>query len=242
LPGWLLRALGVVGGNRQAGTMLAWFGAAEEARRVGPEIKVKYLCGPCNSGWMSKLETQAKPLITPLLADLAVPLSSTEQRILARWSIKTAIVLEATGAKDRPSLYTPADRRLVATAGSVTLPAGTTVWIGRHSQSNVTFGGARWLLQPVAIGPTKDLPPFEEGYGTTLGLGRVVLQVLRVKLRQDSKVKTATLHIRPGPWVRSLIQIWPEESALVQWPPASSFSETGTTLEELNRRFRGLWA
>jgi hypothetical protein len=61
--------------------------------------------------------------------------------------------------------------------------------------------------------------------------------VVRVKLRAGSTEKKITLHAKPGPWKRLLIQIWPRQRAVVQWPPESSFSETGTTLDQLSQRF-----
>ena len=239
LPKWLLRALDSAAGNQPPGITQAWFGAEETPRSWdGPEIKVKYFCGPCNSGWMSRLESEAKPLITPLLADLSVSLDSSAQRVLARWSMKTAIVLEGSGPKDRLSLYTPSDLQLVANSASPALPNDTVVWIGRHSQSKATFGAGRQLFQVVPLGHAPS--PIEEGYVTTLGLGRLVLQVLRLKLRQEDIVKTIKLAIKRGPWTRSLVQIWPRRNAVVQWPPHASFSESGTTLDQLSERFRGM--
>jgi hypothetical protein len=240
-PEWLLRALGILGPNGKLlspGFMEAHFGPDETPLTWrGGVIKAKHFCKACNEGWMSSLENQAKPIITPLLADLAVPLDGSKQHVLARWSVKTAIVFEATGPKDWPSLFTAADRALVADPTATSLPGGTMVWLGRHAESNVTFAGGRRLLQPVAIGGTRGPSPIEAGYATTLGLGRLVIQVLRVTRRDDSAVKRVTLHPKPGPWKRLLLQVWSPQSVVVQWPPAASFSETGTTLDDLNERY-----
>ena len=146
-------------------------------------------------------------------------------------------MFEATGPKDWPSLFTAEDRAQVADPNATSLPGGTMVWLGRHAESNVTFAGGRRLLQPVAIGATRGRSPIEAGYATTLGVGRLVIQVLRVKRSKDSAVKTVTLHPKPGPWERLLTQIWSPRRAVVQWPPAASFSETGTTLDNLNERY-----
>jgi hypothetical protein len=85
----LLRALGVF--DSKVGVMEAQCGPVEEPRTwPGAEITSKHFCKACNSGWMSVLEEQAKPIITPLLAALAVQLDASDQHVLARWSIKTA--------------------------------------------------------------------------------------------------------------------------------------------------------
>ena len=127
---------------------------------------------------------------------------------LARWSVKTAIVFEATGPRDWPSLFTAADRALVADPDATSLPPGTMVWLGRHAESNVTFAGGRRLLQPVVIGATRGPSPIEAGCATTLGLARLVIQVLRIKVCEDSAVMTVTLHPKPSPWGSLLTHIW----------------------------------
>jgi hypothetical protein len=57
-------------------------------------FKLKEICEVCNTGWMSNLEIEAKPLILALARgtlDLA-NLTDDERRILAKWAGKTAII------------------------------------------------------------------------------------------------------------------------------------------------------
>jgi hypothetical protein len=76
-------------------------------RKVRAEIKLdsfrlKRICEDCNNGWMSDLETSAKPLILALIKDgrQLHSLFETERRALARWAAKTAIVeSHAVGAE-----------------------------------------------------------------------------------------------------------------------------------------------
>ena len=52
------------------------------------------VCGECNSGWMSTLETQVSPIFEKLTSGTEMSfLSPEEVGILARWTGKTAIVL-----------------------------------------------------------------------------------------------------------------------------------------------------
>jgi hypothetical protein len=71
------------------GTSQSWKGAMSE-------WKVKDVCAKCNSGWLSRLESEARPIILRLLEETALPrnLTSTEQETLARWAYKTALVVE----------------------------------------------------------------------------------------------------------------------------------------------------
>lgn len=67
---------------------------------------VKVVCGSgadtsdlvdaCNDGWMSKLESAARPILTPMIDGEAATLSLGEQQILAAWAVKTAMVFEWT--------------------------------------------------------------------------------------------------------------------------------------------------
>lgn len=235
IPEWVLRRLGILGGKTK-GTMEARVGA-EEQRRVwaGAEIKTRHVCGACNGGWMSDLENRVQRLVAPLLVDLAVPLDASEQAALARWAIKTAIVLEATGPQDHESLYTAPDRDRVR--ASEAPPPGTVVWVGRAASDRDLFVSGRRLLQPMAVRPSRSPFPLEAGYATTLGLGRLVMQVLRLRLAADSATPSLTIYPRPGPWHELLLQISPQRRSLVQWPPRATFSDAGVTLDDLCRRF-----
>jgi hypothetical protein len=53
------------------------------------------VCTPCNTGWMSDLETETKPLLTSLITSdrVVVELRPEERATLARWTAKTAYSL-----------------------------------------------------------------------------------------------------------------------------------------------------
>ncbi|HZR30649.1 MAG TPA: hypothetical protein VFA76_02185 [Terriglobales bacterium] len=53
------------------------------------------ICRACNTGWMSRLENEAKPLLCRLLiSESPYCLTGVEKAILARWAVKTAFVLD----------------------------------------------------------------------------------------------------------------------------------------------------
>ncbi len=59
------------------------------AKRIKVDLKV---CATCNNGWMSKLESRAKPLLSKLIfADGAIALSEIDADMLAAWSAKTLV-------------------------------------------------------------------------------------------------------------------------------------------------------
>jgi hypothetical protein len=57
----------------------------------------KSICRDCNNTWMSRLESEAKPLLLPLIEGMLAggALSIDERRLLARWAFKTAFMILA---------------------------------------------------------------------------------------------------------------------------------------------------
>jgi hypothetical protein len=85
--------------------------ARGKKRRVkAPDVVVKHVCEACNSGWMSELEDQAKPVLVPMMMrDKATYLTPADQRLLSTWAMKTMLMADLF--RDRaerglpPSLY-----------------------------------------------------------------------------------------------------------------------------------------
>jgi hypothetical protein len=69
---------------------------------------------------------------------------------------------------------------------------------------------------------------------TTFTIGRAILQIITIRIRDHQTTGRIVLHAKPGNWDRSLLEIWPTQPS-VQWPPAVSFDEAG--LDELAGRF-----
>jgi hypothetical protein len=112
----------------------AYMDAERGGRKLGiwraskPRLPVKWVCASCNSGWMSRLENRAKPVIESILDEKVTSLSVSAQAILARWSVKTVMVLEAIDP-NRPWFYSEDDRQSMR--ASLSIPARTSVWIAK---------------------------------------------------------------------------------------------------------------
>jgi hypothetical protein len=89
---------------------------------------LKIVCGPCNSGWMSRIQDRAKPILVPLLRNAWAREMSTEDReTLATWCALTTTVNEYSHEATRK--VSVASRRHLMTMGR--MPAGWRVWVGR---------------------------------------------------------------------------------------------------------------
>jgi hypothetical protein len=57
-------------------------------------IEERIVCGACNNGWMSDIETAAAPVMKPMIAGTPKVCGPRQVRNLAAWATKTAMTLE----------------------------------------------------------------------------------------------------------------------------------------------------
>lgn len=92
------------------------------------------VCAVCNNGWMSGLETAAKPILKALFAarrqNETMTLAAGEAAVLARWAVKTSWTSELAGLgyQNKDDAWMPSDmRRRLGTED--TPPATCWVWL-----------------------------------------------------------------------------------------------------------------
>ncbi|MEV7618033.1 hypothetical protein [Streptomyces sp. NPDC089799] len=76
-------------------------------RRRAPVV-----CGACNSGWMSRLETSTREPLSRMIRGLPTVLTPERQAIIALWSAKTLMVAYRGphfGPRPRPEVILPVD-------------------------------------------------------------------------------------------------------------------------------------
>lgn len=158
-----------------------------------PEITVKTVCGTCNNGWMSSLETTCIPLIGSLMQDIAAPLDPSQQSLLSTWALKTAMVLDSTNTRARSVFYERSECEKLRL--SSTIPDRTRVWIGRSTLNGLHADGTDVAIQ------TPDGTKIAIGNATTLIVGHLALQVFAVHPLPRYKNKAINeVAPRPGPW------------------------------------------
>lgn len=226
-PLWLISSMGA---DSKSPTEYWNTVTAPPKRWHGPEFTTRKLCQVCNNGWMSALESAVRATMGSLVNDISMRLDEEQQRLLAQWATKTAMVIE--GVKQAKNHFYSAEERS-AFRTTLVPPMETAVWLGRCDQSNNLHGEARKLhvSSPTATNP------LEDGCATTFVTGRLVMQVLSVKRKPDAPQGNLRLRIRAGPWESKLAQIWPIEKKRVNWPPPECFSDLDDGLRDLRRRF-----
>ena len=224
-PSWLLKTL-----RRPSPSDILREHNGERTRWGGanPAVRVRAVCGACNHGWMSGLETISRPVVGALVQDLAIPLTPAQQQVAAVWAVKTSMVAEGLRAlADDSSFYSQTEREEFRRSRMI--PVGTTVWIGRYSgtmyASLVCSDGVRHARK--------------EQLASTLSAGCLAFQVLTVRLRQEHATAAGLrLPQRPGPWDDATLQIFPNSERRVNWPPRLSFDDgSGLTMGHWNGRW-----
>lgn len=165
---------------------------------------------------MSKLATDSKPLIGRIIEDFALSLDTSQQTLLARWTLKTAMVLDGV-TKERNRFYTRSECGNLYLNSKI--PDQTTVWVGRYCGSGFSLDGTEvWIDLP-------ETPKVAKVCVTTIVIGHLAIQSVTVHVSPEHKDKQIA-----GPILvvnGSLLDIWPSGTRPVNWPPPVSYTDSG---------------
>ncbi len=175
------------------------------------EIKVGGICVECNSGWMSRLESEVKPLLLPLLEGKEVQLSVMTQRVIATWAIKTVMVLEFSSASSRPKYFSQKERE--ALCSHQIIPGSTAVFLAGY-QGQHPFRGSE---HPVEFYDGKQ---HFTGYSSTTVFRFLVVQVFSYRAEGGQRL------FRVADFPQAEIQVWPAKEQVI-WPPQEIFDDGG---------------
>lgn len=65
---------------------------------------VRAVCGPCNHGWMQRIDMDAKPMLLELAWGRSTRIAQSDAALFARWATKTALMRALTDAESlRPT-------------------------------------------------------------------------------------------------------------------------------------------
>jgi hypothetical protein len=170
--------------------------------------KLEIVCGTCNSGWMSQLQTRAKPFLEPRLQnDWSQPLDEWGQRTIAVWATMFTMVVEqadpdtiAISQQDRTTLKLTRDP----------VP-GWLIFLGRN-----TGVPGKFYHQTCAV--REDGLRLMNTHVTTFTVGGVLLQTMSSQVKHFETTgfsKTGTEAYADG---LGFYRIWPPRSSQVGMP------------------------
>jgi hypothetical protein len=175
----------------------------------------RMVCGPCNNGWMARLENETKSLFDMMEGTGPFVLEKRMQQTLAAWALKTAIVLDhAQGRPWQPTAMAD-EREHVARTG---VPSEhVLVWLA--SCFDAPPAQARLWGTRAAITMTDGEHGDGHVFGATLSLGHICLQVLYSTI--PGMADAHAIEERPA-----ITLIWPFRDAF-DWRSRNEFDNSG---------------
>lgn len=191
--------------------------------------KIRAVCATCNNGWMSALESTAKPTILGLLDRSITVLSKQCVADLALWIAVKSIVGEH-GVEDT-ALTPPDDRNAVYSTRSI--PDYLRIFIAYHSlRSQAAYHRQSTTVSTTPQGPNPPLPPdiHRNIQATTFLVGSLCIYITAARV---TGISAATLDPR-----HSMHRLWPappQDIDFLAIPPLGTdeIFQVGSSLDRL---------
>ncbi|WP_040701842.1 hypothetical protein [Nocardia vinacea] len=157
---------------------------------------------------MSRLEEAAKPLLLPMMKDASKHvLSVADQETVARWAVKTSIMMQFTDESTKTSR--PDDD--IAFYHARKALSMNRVWLGRHE-------GTRWDRR--SYHAKADISDATGQQIVKLGTTTFVIDRLVVLVLWDPPGLVSPSF----PYSSEMVCVWPTVNEVV-WPPAGTFTD-----------------
>jgi hypothetical protein len=166
-----------------------------------PDLKCRVPCKSCNNGWMSQLERNVKPVLTPLIQGRPTRLELHHLSLISYWAVKTSLMLDRCSDSSHQNIPASEFKELFVEKSAL---RWNYVWLGRCDAARGSWFQARTLDMDTNDAVTR-------GFGATLWIGHAVFEVISIKLR-------GPLDVILKPDLRNdLAPIWPRGFKL-DWP------------------------
>lgn len=229
IPKWILRLLRRQ--ERERVPMRTYrFGQPPKDHMVGESAqKVGSVCGKCNNGWMSNLEADLKPILTPMILGNSVSLTLVRRERITTWLTKCAMMYESMAQGEK--FYDGLDHHHLR--NTVNPFQSTSVWLGRYTGTVARhIMDYRFLLRQQAPGGSVKIIVL------TMVIGQLALQLTNAKW--STLVPQIDLPTFVLPTTKDmLVQVWPASFTEVQWPPPINFDDAENRIKYLAVRFGG---
>jgi hypothetical protein len=135
------------------------------------QMTVRAVCADCNNGCMHNLEVEAQRFMIGMVAGRGRVLHASGQRILTKWAIKTALMLEQLWPPDNRSIEPLHYRHLYENGAP--LP-GTRVWISSYDATQAALAAVTGFEVAVIDRP---FPAGRNVFIWTFTIGPIAFQV-----------------------------------------------------------------
>ena len=185
-------------------------------------IKIRVVCDTCNSGWMNRLEKEARPFITPLINGDPIALDVFQMTVVARWIALKCIVAEHSNPDYE---LTPRADRMALRDGII--PAYYRVYLINHTIAH----GIGYMRHSLGLSLSPDLGPIPNPppWGTPKNVQTVSFFLGRIMVHLNaSRIDDYSIESRyliPEVWDQC--RIWPFQNLRMVWPRRPLLDETG---------------
>jgi hypothetical protein len=129
--------------------------------------KLRNVCRECNNGWMSRVQSAAKPRLEPLVNGGWREINPGDQKVLATWAVMFTMVLEL--AHPETDTHTPEQRREFSLDPKP--PKNWLVWLGNARKYPLDFWHYAWRVSDGL--PTDEATAKLNIQTTTFGVGEI---------------------------------------------------------------------
>lgn len=186
------------------------------------EVTAHCVCEPCNTLWMSKVETDAIPYLEPMILGDRITLDAGAQRALATWAVLKVMVAQEAHPPFDTQMPDEWPKRLYADKQP---SKHWRVWAAAYDGSSPLSYSIHQLLDPRVMPERADKQPSDEhGVLGTIVLGYAVFKVIGVYR-----------HTLGDPSPNIYLPLWPPSDTAPHWPPRAIFNDAS-----LGQLF-GLW-
>jgi hypothetical protein len=163
---------------------------------------------------MSRIETDAKPWLAPMMAGVAVSLNESAQRSIAAWAALKAIV-----GRYAHEPHFPVSPDWLDSFNSTHIPPSTWhIWAGIYDGIQSPFYGGG----DVSLAIDGDRPkrrsavrPEDEVVYMSLLVGKLALKVFGGRLALDAPISS-----------NLLVRVWPTSPRSIVWPPLVTIGDS----------------
>lgn len=189
--------------------------------------RIRCVCLPCNTGWMSRLQENAKPFLIPPLRGEGSGFHRRAQTAVSAWIAMMVMVAEHI-AQGQVAIA-QSDRNYLREHGVA--PPHWRIWIAKHARKtyplfthNVMSFGTKEEFERLG-GITAKVPSNTQT--TTICLGKYLL----VHIMSSDVAWSIVRRLPPPPPIADAFnQIWPIKTGTLRWPGGGTLNDAGIDL------------
>jgi len=180
------------------------------------DLKAHIVCEPCNNGWMSDIESEAKPIMRNMILRASwVSLLPLGIATIATFLFKAAVVADCNRPSGGNRFFSYEVRRRFRR--SLAIPVGVQMWISVVRRKGKAGGRFSAAYVTIEVGKFRGF----QFYVFTYIIGALVLQLtaprwvgagkrpqFKPKLTQNSQMDNSS------------IAFWPSNGSPITWPPS----------------------